>query len=76
MADRFQISMMTPSKGRDYITISIPIFVQCGKYRVFSNPVTYTALYLSCPDGELALYGEAWVHGLRYMGAADHYVKM
>ena len=30
MADRFQISMMTPSKDRDYVTISISIFVKCG----------------------------------------------
>ena len=42
MADRFQISMMTPSKGRDYVTISISIFVKCGKCWVFANPVTYS----------------------------------
>ena len=45
MADRFQISMMTPSKGRDYVTISISIFVKCGKCRVFTNPVTYKPAY-------------------------------
>ena len=42
MADRFQISMMAPSEGRDYVTISISIFVKCGKCRFFANPVTYT----------------------------------
>ena len=41
MADRFQISMMTPSKGRDYVTISISIFMKCGKCQVFANLVIY-----------------------------------
>ena len=41
MADHFQISMMTPSKGRDYVTISISIFVKCRNCWVFANPVTY-----------------------------------
>ena len=40
MADRFQISMMTPAKGGDYVAISISIFMKCGKCRVFANLVT------------------------------------
>ena len=40
MADRFQILMMAPSKGRDYVTIAISIFVKCRKCRFFANPVT------------------------------------
>ena len=43
MADRFQISMMAPLKGREYVTIAISIFVKCGKCRFFANPVTYYA---------------------------------
>ena len=31
MADRCQILITTPSRGRDYVTTSISIFVKCGK---------------------------------------------
>ena len=45
MADCFQILMMAPSKGRDYVTIAMSIFVKCGKCRFFANPVTYVGSY-------------------------------
>ena len=39
------ISKTNPLEGKDYVTASISIFIKCGIWSLFANPVTYVVIY-------------------------------